>query len=536
MTRGASRRSPPILAALVLSAWSLASAPPARADALVDATSARRVAEALIRDDDCAQALPLLQQAAEADPGDARIPLLAAECQIRLLRYPEALDSLARVKRLDPTLPESDLYLGIAQYHMGDLEAARRALEAARTTSPGRAEVDLYLGMILLQQGQGRAAAGMLARAREAHPRVVEPVASYYEGLAWQSVGERGRADDALRRVLETAPGTAWAAAARRTLEDAPGWGPRRSFGEVQVGVEWDNNVALLGSDVVGGISGRRDLRTIWSGNLGTEVYRARDWAVGALVRYLGTAQTELYQFDIEYPGLAVWWDRMIGPRSTFRLQYELDYGWIGYEPFQFVQGVTPTLFHDWGERYGLTKVFAQAYLSDFFFRNFDIPDSIGPPGVDESQERNRDGWGVTVGIEHVVPWPLIEADIRGGFNYFHYDSVGREWRFNGYEAFLGIRKPLPFGVVFDGVASFTWRPFLHESTFPQNNTLPLVFTGAKRRDDAWQFEARLERPINDWLQVSARYYYLDNGSNTNVFNYRRQIWGGYVTLAWRQD
>ena len=177
------------------------------------ADDARREAVELVQARRCELALPALERARRDDAGDARLPLLAAECQIRLQRYADALTSLALVKRLDPRLPGTDLYLGIAHYHMGDLTAAARALEAARETSPGRAEGDLYLGLVLLQRGQYREGAAALESARRGDPSAVEPVASYYEAMAWVAAREPQRAQEAFRRVQEVAPGSDWAEA-----------------------------------------------------------------------------------------------------------------------------------------------------------------------------------------------------------------------------------------------------------------------------------------------------------------------------------
>lgn len=535
MKPGAGRRSPPHSALTALLRSSLVLLTAGSAEAAPDA-AARAEAVQMVQTQRCEQAIPLLEQARRNDPGDARLPLLAGECQIRLRRYADAVISLTEVKRLDPRLPDVDLYLGIAHYHTGDLEAAERDFEAARVTSPGRAEVDLYLGMILLQDSRNEEAAAALQRARMADARAVEPVASYYEGLALLAAGQSSKGREALERVRELAPGSDWAAAAERSLQGAPGWGPRQSFFEAMVGTEWNTNVTLAGTEISPGeISGRRDLGTVWSATAGTEVYRQDEWAVGALASYYGNAHTTLYQFDLQYPGASIWVDRRLSDVTTFRFQSEINYAWYGYEPYTVLGGLTPSIFHSWQD-YGLTWVYAKFYGGDYFFDNFDIDDSIGPPGVDEERQRNRDGWGVTAGFLHTANVKAIDTELRGGFNYYHYWSVGTEWRYDGYEVILGFRRPLPYEFVLDGQAGFVYRPFYHPSTYPENNTIPLVFPYAKRRDNAWQFEVKLERPINSWLKASARYYYLDNGSNTPTFNYRQQIWGAYLTVNFRQE
>lgn len=535
MTPGAARRllARPASGALLCASLVLPNAGPAAATPQDDA---RREAVELVKARRCEDALPALEQARRNDPGDARLPFLAAECQIRLQRYADALVSLAEARRIDPRLPGTDLYFGIAHYHTGDLVAAQKDLEAARETSPGNAEVQLYLGLILLQRSQNREAAVAFDRARRADARAVEPVASYYEGLAWRAADEREKARESLLRVREIAPGSEWAAAAARALEGEEGWGPRQSFEELMVGTEWDTNVTLAGNDITPGeISGRRDLRTVWSALAGTEIYRGRGWTVGGLVNYYGSAQTTLSQFDLEYPGASLWVDRRVSDDVTVRLQTAFNYAWYGYEPYQAVGALTPSVYKSWGE-YGLSWAYANFYGGDYFFQDQDLDASIGPPGVNEEAERNRDGWGVTAGVLHTIPLPLIDTDLRGGFNYYHYWSVGQEWRYNGVEPLLGFHTRLPWEIGLDGQASFIYRSFYNPSTYPQNQTPPYQFSPYDRRDNVWQFEVKLERPITPWLKVSARYYYMDQGSNTNVFDYVRQIWGGYLTVSFRQE
>ena len=43
--------------------------------------------------------------------------------------------------------------------------------------------------------------------------------------------------------------------------------------------------------------------------------------------------------------------------------------------------------------------------------------------------------------------------------------------------------------------------------------------------------EAVLERPLTDHVKVSVRYRHEDDVSNVNVFDYDRNIVGGFLTL-----
>ena len=44
-------------------------------------------------------------------------------------------------------------------------------------------------------------------------------------------------------------------------------------------------------------------------------------------------------------------------------------------------------------------------------------------------------------------------------------------------------------------------------------------------------FEAEIEKDLNQYFSVSARWTYLDNESNRKVYDYNRHIVGGYLNF-----
>lgn len=535
-----------------------------------DAVVSRLRGEQLAAQGRCEEALPLLEKARAADPGDARAALVAGQCQIKLRQYAEAAALLEEARRLDPDLAEADLLLGMARFHQGDLDGSEEALEAAQKRLPDRAEGHLYLGLIALQRGEAAQAAASLGRSGRADPDAVEPIASFYEGLAHEIEGERRAAEVALLRARQLGAGTVWETQANAALErlgaEAPppwkGTSPRglEILGERSpswwvsgtFGVEYDDNVALRGSGVrlPREISSQNDHRGIWSLEAGREIFANPDWTVGILATYFGSLHDDLEDFNMQYPGLSLWVDHRLAPDTVGRFQYDFAYAWVGgSEPFLVSHEWTPALYQNWGKG-GTTRIFTRFDKLNFLFNNEDVPDGrgrvgsfclsrfdevCGPPGVEENQARNRDGWGFAAGFDHTWPMAGERLVLRAGYRYRRFSARGTEYSFQAHEAQLGFRLLLPLEFAFEAFGSYAWQPYRNRSTYPDPEDAffrrEYSLSGKDRSDDITRVDLVLERPITDYLMLSLRYAYFDNSSNVDVFDYNREILGMYATF-----
>jgi tetratricopeptide (TPR) repeat protein len=583
MTRPAA--APPAARIALAVALALAAAPAGAAD---DPAALLARARELAVAGRCREAVPLLEQARAALPADAAVADLLGQCQMQLQRWEQAAAAFAEAKRLDPETPSVDIHLAASRFHAGDLAGAEAALDDARVRSPGSAEVDLYDGLIRLERAEEPvAAAEALERARGRDPVGVEPVASYYAGIAWLRARERERAREALARVQQEAAGTEWATAAARALADAEGRtrglrdrrdlqglaqaerplgrGPEPERGRegpwisVSGGIEYDDNVLLRGNgvQVPDEISDEGDARTVWTAQVGTELFRNRDWTIGALAAWYGSAHFDLTDFDTHYPSITTWVDRRIGEAWVARLQYDFSYAWVGGDAYLREHSVLPALFHDWGGRRGTTRLFGELTWDDYRFEDDDVPDGFppgsgggpgtacpdpsrpcGPFGLDESRARNRDGFWWNVGFEHVVPVAELRSELSLGYRYHQYDAEGREYDFQAHEVEVGARTLLPWRLVLDLQGRFAWRPYEHPSTYPDPSDLAAGLEYGLRsrdkRENVWQASAILERPIADWLVASLRYEYTRNDANVDVFDFDRHVVGGYLTVFYR--
>lgn len=502
----------------------------------------------------CDEALPRLEAARREAPGDAELALLEGRCRLAGFDYAGAADALHDAAAADPALRNVQLDLAIALYHLEDFAGAERAIaQAAGNHTPERAaEYHLYNGLLLLGRGEGREAALELERARTADPEQVEPVASFYAGLAWQSVNERGHARESFERVVEIDGDGTWGRQARRQLDSE--LLADRTWASITLGLDYDSNVILLGDTLVlpPAISGQSDGRFVYLMNGGAELLRTDRWSAGLYGSYAGIVHFDLNEYDVQFPELGGWVDRSLGERSLLRLRYEIGHAWVDYGSFLLAQEATLSLFHTWGEA-GSTEAFGIWNWNDFRFAIFPIPMAT-PPGqtcnavllpcspsfVDTQTRQDRSGNGLRVGFLHRYPLPfelgwLRDMVLRGGYTYGRYWAKGADWKFQGHQLVAGLETDLPWRLDLDLRAAFTYAPFDTFSSYPDpddvaaGQTYPLSLQS--RLDKIVTFGMVLRRPINDWLEVSLRYTYTRNVSNVAVFDYDRNVVGAYATL-----
>jgi tetratricopeptide (TPR) repeat protein len=515
-------------------------------------------ATALARAGRCPEALAAL---AEISQPTAASVNLRAQCQLDAKDWPAALASLEEAKRLDPATPDVELHLAVARFHMGDYAGAREALDAAAPTSENDPQYHLYRGLVLLQAAESEQAANELRRARALSPSAVEPSASYYEGLAWASADDADRAREALDRVIASAPGTPWAVEAERAKQQLAGLaaGRGKAWLLARAGLEYDSNVRLRGNQVFPGDEGGKDGdgRGVWMLHGGTELLSGPGWAAGVQATYYGTAQFDLSDFDEEYPVLGVWYDQRLAEDTYLHLSYDAGYAWYGYDPFVFSQQIRASLFHDFHE-YGRTEFFVAPYVDNYLYSVKDVQDGTGvpgsqcpdpneicgPPGIDESHTRDRDGVGTSAGFEHRYLMDAIDTELLGGAAFLYYDARGTDYSYDGIGTWFGTSTDLPFETAFRTSFGYAYYGYWHRSSYPDPenpalkadpDTEEYTLSNAHRHDHQYYAGAEVEKYITDAWSVMLRYSFTYVESNADVFAYDRHIVGGYVTYRWNR-
>ncbi|HEY5658929.1 MAG TPA: tetratricopeptide repeat protein [Myxococcota bacterium] len=505
-------------------------------------------AEQLAVEDRCEEALSRVRRARELAPEDGRAALVEGRCALRLNRYEEAVVALEDARRLAPDTAGLAIDLAQAHYHRGDFAAAETELARAEQEMPDDPRVSLYRGLLLLEQANDAEAANSLERAGRLK-QDIDPLASYYAGLAWERASERERAQEALRRVEQEAPGSAWAQQASLALERLDLPYRRHWWTDFVAGAAYDDNAVLRGNDVVlpAEISNARDGVAFWMVEGGYELLRNPDWSVGAIASYEGNAYFDLNQFNLHSPGIAAWVDRRIDDVSFVRLQPFFGYAWRDADPYVAAVGGDLAYYRRYESSAG--RLFGQVVYDDYLY---DIPDdatvlqlaalssepfkSLYLAGNERlKRQRDRDGMRYGLGYEHSLSL-TGSTSVRAGTDYYHYESQGDEYIHEHVSVWLGVRQDLPWRFDLDVLAGYAYEPYRKPSTYvkPGAKALvpALVNTGPRRRDNIWRVSVLLERPIQRWLKASLTWRFQDNNSNAEVFDYHRHIVGGYLTVT----
>ena len=513
----------------------------------------------LAREGRCDAALPDLASARAAAPDDVAVLELSGLCELRLHRYADAATTLESALRVAPQRADLSLALAMARFHAGDLDGAEQALAGARALESD-AEYQLYLGMLRLERRDYAGAATALARARELDAKRVDPVASYYLGLAEARIREEDRARQTLVGVRDVWAGTVWGDEAARALARLERGETRSAFASLGAGFEYDNNAVLRGRGVPlpSDISGKSDFAGVWNASAGLELWKHDDTTLGLMGTYHGTTYVDLTDFDVHFPGATVWLETPVGESSTGRLRYDFGYAWQGGDPFFATNAVQASLEHPWA-RYGTTAVYLQGLYDAYFFNSQNVPDGPGAPGsacadptrpcgpsnLNERNARERDGAGWAAGFDHTLPvatesLPLRDTSLVAGFRYAGFESAGREYDFDAFDFHGGFATILPAALALDVLAGFTLRPYRHSSTFPDPDDVvdgvQYGLSNLRKREKTTRVEIGLARSFGPSVTIGGHFRYLDNQSTVDVFDYDQYVVGMTVTLTFQRE
>ena len=79
---------------------------------------------------------------------------------------------MTKTLALDPNYPQGKLYLGVANYYLGNYPEAKRLLEEAKTAAPKEGLPLYYLGLVAAKQGHQKDALTNLESGHESVPPI----------------------------------------------------------------------------------------------------------------------------------------------------------------------------------------------------------------------------------------------------------------------------------------------------------------------------------------------------------------------------
>ena len=344
----------------------------------------------LAAEGNCAEAIPLFQRAIAADPqrgarGPAARPL---PDRGQAVRRGGAHARRGGAARSAPARRRSSSSRSRATTRRTSRARAPRSTPAQPSLN-GNARFQLYNGMLLLQEGKRSEGIAALERAREIDPKMVEPTASYVEGLALENEGERAQAREAMERVIvdrpersvghrgARAPGSVGVLARR----DRDYWAARHG----RLRVRQQRRAARPGRRRCRATSPtKRTGAAIWNANAGYEFLHTR-----GLGRGRGASTTPARTRTSSTSSTTTTWSAPAGStaastenltrtcRATTRTAGSTATRWVSEVAGD--AGARPTR---WAPN-SYTRVFGRFYWSNYYFDPDDSTAFIPPPGYD---------------------------------------------------------------------------------------------------------------------------------------------------------
>ncbi len=463
------------------------------------------------------------------DPEDTAaihyLGLIAAErgdFEAAIARYRSAL-------ALDPEDTDFRFDLASALLESGQTAEARRELDRVLAAEPDDARAQLFAGIAAFRAGAYRDSLPFLRRAVELDEEL-RAQSLYYTGLAQAHLQDFPAAAGAFAEV-EQSPISPLSDSARNLAKQvARAAEPARRWSlAMTAGLDYDSNPTLAGRTLDGHKDGRGVYRIRGSYRLYDD---QRFSATAGYDGYLSSHFDETFvdlMTHVGYLTTAAEFDPL-----TFNLRYDYAYTWIDAfdtRKFRELHRVTPSVSYR-ASGWGFSQLYFQFYEEDFK-RSLLVP-AFTPAGIPGSA-LDRDGQRYVVGFNQFL---FPEAHLPGflPFTYFRIgalgdfrDTEGTEFAYHSWEFSIGFGAELPGEVDLSVLYRLTDRDYRNDSIATADADGPPP-TPYERDDFQHRVTFEANKALGDHWQVSIAGSFTFNESNVPLYEYDREIVGGYLT------
>jgi hypothetical protein len=398
------------------------------------------------------------------------------------------------------------------------------AATLGRAVASERSEVLTAKGEVAFHTGHPDEARRLLAEAVAADPRDVD--AQYALGVVLNAAEQWDDAARAFERALALRPDLD---AARRGLDQAHARTAQASPGEAEAkpwgvhattGVGYDSNVKIAPQgDALPGIGKRDDAAFILGGGGHYDLIAHPDALLRLEYDVYQTLHPELDDFDFRshrvratasYALRPELWVGMQGGYSHYTLGTHSYLGEAFFMPFVSVVEQT----------WGVTQVSYRHGEDTYFSKPFD---------------NVRDGPNEAVGLDQTL---FLGGGRALSMGYLYAEENPRrtaanvrqrprpeDYQFHAHQAYVGVSVPLWWRVGLD--LTYLYR----SDDYPNPNSFASFRTS--RHDEEHHVSTALRRPITSHLSAMITYYATVNGSNIDVFDYRRHVVSGLLQVTY---
>ncbi|MBI5195765.1 MAG: tetratricopeptide repeat protein [Nitrospirae bacterium] len=406
-----------------------------------------------------------------------------------------------------------DLHIakGISYVETNDYKNAIDEFKTALSEKPDDPIATLYLGIALSRAGNSEAET-TLKKALALNPG--EPRTNLELGIYYFSKGVYDEAKDYFENTLQIAPNTEFSSKSAdflRLIKERSVVKPWTV--NISAGGQYDSNVILNPDDssVPGGISRRADWKAIvyLRGKYNLITRDKAESSVGySLYQSL---HSSLNEYDITQHLLELKGSYNISPLLTLKGGYAYEYVLVGGDRYDYANSISPSLVISEGG--GYTTVI------DYRYRDARYQDAVL-----FASNSDRTGTNNLFGITQNIP---IQANLLARVSYSHDEERTRlnYWNYRGNKGSAGLRFNIPGKILENTLMELTGE-YYSKYYEGKNPTL-----GIDREDNTYTGSVSATKQLLQNYSLTLSYLYTSNDSNTESYNYKRQITSAFLNL-----
>lgn len=446
------------------------------------------------------EAVEAFGKALNAAPGDNPARYYTALCYNRAGKVKKAIALLHRILADDPDYTPARIELGTALLDCGEYAGAAEEFKEASRRQPGNAYVVFSLGQARGGMGEYERAFALLAMARQMDGRYAAP-SCYSEAMFYEKMGKPVEAGVALKKVIDLEePGTELRREAEESLELIARGGRRKRLNvRASARYEYDDNVMVAPDDsAIVAITDEGDFCFATTFELEILPIVTEKMELSTLYGFYQSVHNHLGDFNLQAHELDNIATFSLGPVQPF-VGYIYRYYFLDDNKQSFIRDNELVAGLDIpAGRHSLSRL-GYSYLAEKYFLDY------YEPGDNRTAHNNE------FGLDQYLFLLEGECWVRFGVHYDRNDARGFNYTYNGYRFNWELFLPLVWGWMLDTNFEYYIRDY------PRNVD--------DRRDHRQEYDIRVGRRLNDYIEVGFEYTRIKNNSRVALFKYDRDIY-----------
>lgn len=378
-------------------------------------------------------------------------------------------------------------------------EAAEEFRKALNENKDDQA-ANLYLGIALDRLGN-REAEHHLKKALSINPS--DPRTNLEMGIYYQNRRIYAEARDYFENIRDLAPGSEYSVRAERYLREISGVREEKPWSlGISLGEQYDSNVIINpdGDPVPEGISRKSDWKSLIFLDGRVKFIRNEKLEASLGYSFYQTLNYNLSDFNITQNLADLSFRLKVLPALSLGGMYKFEYVLVGGDHYDTAHSAGPSIIISEGKGFftELQYVYRYTHFKDSGLFT-DNSDRTGPNNY--------------IGLAQTIPLGrMVKAEV--GYSYDKDRAREDFWRYEGNRAYASVNFTFPRKFFLNLFAEYYKKRY--EGIGP--------FSDAARRDEVRTYSVSLTKFFTDRLGVTLGETFVDNGSNIDVFKYRRSL------------